>query len=109
MLAHVAAWMEECPRRIESVRAGRGDPAGTSRQAVDAFNARAVAARRSAGPDAILDELDAAFAAVREAVASLTEEEIRAGCLSTGLLSIAAWDTFLHFDEHVKELEGRGT
>lgn len=104
LVAHAAAWLEEAPRRLREVREGRRDPITTTDDEIDRFNARAVESRRLVGPEAMLDELDTAYRQLVEAVRGLRDEEIAGSSHGSGALSIVAWCSYLHFDEHLAEL-----
>lgn len=104
LVAHAAAWLEEAPRRLREVREGRRDPIATTDDEIDRFNARAVESRRLVGPEAMLDELDTAYRQLVAAVRGLRDEEIAGSSHGSGALSIVAWCSYLHFDEHLAEL-----
>lgn len=107
MTAHVAAWMEYVPKRVSEIRSGRADPLSWSEAAVDAFNAKAVEERRLVGPEAILDELDTANQRVLDEARRTTDQEIAQSSHSSGILSLFAWCTYLHWEEHMPELASR--
>jgi len=50
----------------------------------DEFNARLVSSHRLVGAEALVDELDTTFRALRAEVAELTAEQIRSRCEPTG-------------------------
>lgn len=104
MLAHVAAWMEYVPARLDEIRAGRPDPVTWSRTTIDDFNARAVAERRLVGAEAMLDELDTSYRGVLAQLDRTTDAEIAGSSYESGILSLFAWCTYLHWDEHAQEL-----
>lgn len=104
MLAHVAAWMEYLPTRLDEVRAGRPDPIASSGTTIDDFNARAVGERRLVGAEAMLDELDTSYRGVLAQLDRTTDAEIAGANHSSGILSLFAWCTYLHLEEHVREL-----
>ena len=104
MLAHVAAWMEYVPVRLDEIRGGRPDPITWSRMTIDDFNARAVAERRLVGAEAMLDELDTSYRGVLAQLDRTTDAEIAGSSHSSGILSLFAWCTYLHLEEHLHEL-----
>lgn len=104
MLAHVAAWMEYVPTRLREIRSGRPDPLTWTDEAVDKFNARAVEERRLVGAEAILDELDTAHRRVLDEARGTTDHEVAQSSHDSGILSLFAWCTYLHFEEHYPEL-----
>jgi hypothetical protein len=104
MLGHVAAWLEYVPARLREIRSGRPDPVAWSDDAIDAFNARAVEGRRLVGPEAILDELDTAYRRVLSEARTTTDEEVARSSHASETLSLFARCTYLHFEEHYREL-----
>lgn len=104
MLAHVAAWLSVTPQRIAAIRGGQPDPVTTTRNGVDEFNRRAVESRRLVGPEAMLDELDTSYRRFLEAVRTVTDDEVASGSLRRGILSVVAWESYLHFEDHYAEL-----
>ena len=110
LFAHAAGWQDLTARRLRSFRTtgafpGPGDEAAVGVPAfkdADEFNARLASSHRLVGAEALLDELDTTFRAVRAEVARLTDEQIRA---NDGWVSkIVAGNTYGHYAEHAKEL-----
>jgi hypothetical protein len=99
LIAHVIGWLQDIPRRVEAIRAGTHKPIA-SRQEIDEYNARSVADRALVGPEALLDELDTSYRLMRDAVIGLTEAEVR----DPKVLALVATRTYLHWEEHRKEL-----
>lgn len=99
LIAHVIGWLEDLPRRLEAIRAGTHRPISGQKE-IDEYNARSVSSHALVGPEALLDELDATYRRVREAVLGLSDEEAR-NFRIVGMISVR---TFLHWDEHAKEL-----
>ncbi|MEK7861239.1 MAG: maleylpyruvate isomerase N-terminal domain-containing protein, partial [Chloroflexota bacterium] len=104
MLAHVSAWMEFAPQRLRDLRKGQADPLTWTPDAIDASNARAVEERRLVGPEAILDEMDAAYRRLIGEVREVSDEEIARSSHGSGVLSLFAWCSYLHFEQHYPEL-----
>lgn len=100
LLAHVAAWEEEAARRLRVVRAGEDIPSFSSDAEIDAFNARAVRERRLVGPEAILDELEAAHRQLVRLIADLPTELLADPRAQRWI----AGNTFGHYGEHRDEL-----
>lgn len=104
MLAHVAAWLAVTPERIEAIRGGRPDPVIPTREGHDEFNRRAVESHRLVGPEAVLDELDTSYQRFLALVRTVTDDEVASGSLRRGILSVVAWESYLHFEDHYPEL-----
>ncbi len=99
LVAHVIGWLEDVPRRLEAIRAGTHRPISGEKE-IDEYNARSVSSRALVGPEALLDELEASYRRVREAVLGLSDEEAR-NFRIVGMVSVR---TFLHWDQHAKDL-----
>lgn len=102
LIAHVIGWLEDVPRRLEAIRAGTHRPI-SGPQEIDEYNARSVSSRALVGPEALLDELEASYRRMRETVLGLSDEEAR----SFRIVGMVCVRTFLHWDQHAKELEAR--
>ena len=116
LVAHVSGWHDLTARRLRVLRttgafpeagdeAAIGIPAFTS---ADEFNARLVSSHRLVGAEALVDELDTTFRAVRQEAAQLTDEQIHAN--DDRIIAVLAGNTYGHYREHAKELglEGNG-
>jgi len=68
----------------------------------DEFNARLVSSHRLVGAEALLDELDTTFRAVRQEVAALTDAQLEAN--EGKLVGLVAGNTYGHYEEHANEL-----
>lgn len=99
LIAHAIGWLEDVPRRLEAIRAGTHRPISGQKEG-DEYNARSVSSRALVGPEALLDELDATYRRVREVVLGLGDEEARDFRI-VGMISVR---TFVHWDQHAKEL-----
>lgn len=99
LLAHVIGWLQDVPRRIAAIRAGTDRPIGGQSE-IDAYNARSVSERKLVGAEAIVDELDTSYRLVRDAVAGLSDAEVA----DPRIRGLVATRTYLHWDEHEKEL-----
>lgn len=99
LIAHVIGWLEDVPRRLEALRGGTHRPLSGPKE-IDEYNARSVSSRALVGPEALLDELDATYRRVREAVLGLSDEEARDFRIA-GMISVR---TFVHWEQHAKEL-----
>ena len=62
------------------------------------------APRRLVGPEAMPGELDTAHRQLVAAVRGLRDEEVAGSSHDLGVLSIVAWCSYLHFDEHLAEI-----
>jgi len=113
LVAHVAGWHDLTARRLRVLRAtgtlpGPGDEAAVGVEAfssADEFNARLVSSHRLVGAEALLDELDTTFRAVRQEIAALTDAQL--GANDGQLVGLIAGDTYGHYEEHAKELDQR--
>src|SRR5881394_3361666 len=110
LVAHVAGWQDLTARRLRAfqrtgVVPGPGDEDALGIPAfrdADAFNARLVSSHRLVGAEALVDELDTTFRAVRTELATLTDEQLRVH--GDQLVDIVACCTYDHYREHAKEL-----
>jgi hypothetical protein len=89
MCAHAANWMQQAARELDGHAKGWSD--------IQKENERAVEAHKLVGPEAMLDELDTSHARVRAAIAKIPDERI----LEPGVFSVAAFYTYLHWEEHL--------
>lgn len=99
LLAHIVGWLQDVPPRLRAIRDGTERPIG-SREEIDAFNEQAVAQRRLVGPEALLDELDASYRLMRDAVAGLRDSEVQ----DRRIRALVSTRTYLHWQEHSSEL-----
>lgn len=109
LVAHVAGWHDLTARRLRVFRTeGRfpGYNEGVGGVApfkdVDEFNARIVSSHRLVGPEALTDELDTTFRALRTEIAGLSETQVHAN--AGWAIAIVAGNTYGHYAEHAKEL-----
>jgi hypothetical protein len=109
LIAHFAAWQDLTARRLRRMREtgtypGAADPAlGVQPfKNDDEFNARVTAGHRLVGAEALLDELDAAYRAVRTEIAKLTDDQINAN--DGFAVAIVRGNTWGHYEEHAAEL-----
>jgi hypothetical protein len=110
LIAHVSGWHDLTARRLRAFHTtgafpGAGDEGALGIPAfasADEFNARLVSSHRLVGAEALLDELDTTFRAVRAELGRLTDEQIHAN--DDWVVSIAAGNTYGHYEEHAKEL-----
>lgn len=111
LVAHVAGWHDLTARRLRVLRAtgtlpGPGDEAALGVEAfssADEFNVRLVSSHRLVGAEALLDELDTTFRAVRQEVAGLSDAQLAAN--DGQLAGLIAGNTHGHYEEHAKELD----
>jgi hypothetical protein len=72
------------------------------RSATDAINAELVRAAEGRTPRDLLEELDSSWEALREVVASLTDDDLT---LADGwIVSKVAGNSWPHYEEHLPEL-----
>ena len=111
LVAHVAGWHDLTARRVRAFRTtgvfpGPGDEAALGIPAfkdADEFNARLVSGHRLVGAEALVDELDTTFRALRTQLAALSGDQIQG---SRGeIIKAVAGNTYGHYDEHAKELD----
>lgn len=110
LLAHLAGWHDLTARRLRAFRTtgafpGPGDEAGLGIPAfadADDFNARLVSSHRLVGAEALVDELDTTFRAVRSELTQLTDDQVRAN--DGWVSSVVGGNTYGHYEEHAKEL-----
>ena len=98
LVGHLAAWEEYAVAKLEERRAG--GLAEPWPEDEDAFNAREIANRKLVGPEAILDELDTAHRRLREAVAALTDDDLR----DPHVFQLVAGNSYAHYAQHAAEL-----
>lgn len=94
MCAHAANWMQQAVLEVES-----GDARAWSTETILAENARAVEAHRLVGAEAMIDELDTSHRRIRETIAKLADQRIQ----DPKVFGIVAFDTYLHWEEHLRE------
>ena len=104
LVGHIAAWEEEAARGLRTLVSGGEVPRFGTDDAVDAFNARAVAERRLVGAEAIIDELEAAHRQLVTVVTGLSDEVIADERTQRWIDA----NTFGHYAEHRDELATRG-
>ena len=110
LVAHVAGWHDLSARRLRLFRTtgalpGAGDEAAVgvpSFSGADEFNARLVSAHRLVGAEALVDELDTTFRAVRAEIALLDDAQLSAH--DGWAAALVAGNTFDHYAEHAPEL-----
>jgi hypothetical protein len=110
LIAHVAAWHDLTARRLRALRdtgtfPGPGDEASLGLPAfrdADDFNARVMASHRLVGAEALVDELDTTFRALRATLSGLSDEQLRAN--DDEVIAVVAGNTFGHYAEHAREL-----
>lgn len=111
LIAHIAGWHDLTARRLRALRTtgslpGPGDEAALGIPPFkdeDDFNARLVSSHRLVGAEALVDELDATFRALRAELALLTEAQLHAD--ADRVIGVVAGNTYGHYEEHAKELE----
>lgn len=110
LVAHVAGWHDLDTRRLRAFRTagafpGPGDevtlglPAFTN---ADEFNARIVSSHRLVGAEALVDELDTTFSALRSEVELLGDEQIHLN--EDWVIAVVDGSTVHHYADHAKEL-----
>ena len=98
VLAHLAAWEETVPPRVESVLAGDGDPGDYSD--IDGFNAKVSAETRDTSIDDLKARLARSHAAVVQLVRSFEGREV-----PELAMQIVQWNTTQHYPDHFGDLD----
>jgi len=98
VLAHLAAWEETVPPRVQSVLAGGGDLGDYSD--VDGFNARVSAETRDTSIDELKERLARSHAAVVRVVRSFEGREV-----PELAMQIVEWNTTQHYPDHFGDLD----
>src|SRR5438093_5451329 len=98
VLAHLAAWEETVPPRVESVLAGGGDLGDYSD--IDGFNAKVGTETRHTGIDDLKERLARSHAAVVRVVRSFEGREV-----SQLAMQIVEWNTTQHYPDHFGDLD----
>jgi hypothetical protein len=93
MCAHAANWMQQAVIELES-----GEFRSWNAETIQAENDRAVEAHRLVGPEAMLDELDTSHRRLREALAAIPDEPMRAN-----VSNVIPFYSYLHWEEHLGE------
>jgi hypothetical protein len=109
LFAHIAGWHDLTARRMRAFRTEGRFPGynegvgGVARfKDADEFNARVVSSHRLVGAEALTDELDTTFRALRAEIAELSDEQVRAN--AGWAIAVAGSNTYGHYAEHAKEL-----
>jgi len=110
LLAHVAAWHDLTTRRLRKFREtgtfpGPGDEVSLGLPAfrdADDFNAAVMASHRLVGAEALTDELDTTFRALRGELSLLTDEQVHAN--DGRVIAVVTGNTFGHYLEHATEV-----
>ena len=89
MCAHAANWMQHAVRELGGKQKAWDD--------IQKENERAAEAHKLVGAEAMLDELDTSHKRVREAIAKIPDDRI----MSPETFSVAAFYTYLHWEEHL--------
>ena len=98
VLAHLAAWEETVPPRVESVLAG-GDDLGDYSD-IDGFNAKVGTETRHTSIDALKERLARSHATVAQVVRSFEGREV-----PELALQIVEWNTTQHYPDHFGDLD----
>jgi hypothetical protein len=109
LFAHVAGWHDLTARRLRVYRTEGRFPqynegvGGIPRfKDADEFNARLVSSHRLVGAEALTDELDTTFRALRAEIAELSDAQVHAN--AGWAIAVAGSNTYGHYAEHAKEL-----
>ena len=109
LVAHVAGWHDLTARRMRVYRTdGRrlehneGIPGIAPFADGEEYNVRLLSSHRLVGPEALTDELDTTFRALRAEIAQLSDDQV---CASDAwAVSVVAGNTYDHYIEHASEL-----
>jgi hypothetical protein len=109
LFAHIAGWHDLTARRVRAFRAeGRfpqyneGVGGVAPFKDADEFNARLVSSHRLVGAEALTDELDTTFRALRAEIAELSDKQVLAN--AGWVIAVAGSNTYGHYAEHAAEL-----
>ena len=109
LFAHIAGWQDLTARRMRVTKTeGRfpeyneGVGGIASFADADEFNARLVSSHRLVGPEALTDELETTFRALRSEIAQFTDDQVRAN--GSWVISVVGGNTYGHYEEHATEL-----
>ncbi len=97
VLAHLAAWEETVPPRVESALAGSGDVGDYDD--IDGFNARVSAETRATSIDELKARLTRSHAAVLQVVRSFEDRAV-----PELAIQIVEWNTTQHYPDHFGDL-----
>ena len=97
VLAHLAAWEETVPTRVESALAGHGDLVGFDD--IDGFNAKVSAETRDTSIDDLKARLARSHAAIAELVRSFEGRDV-----PKLAVDIVEWNTTGHYPDHFGDL-----
>ena len=95
MCAHAANWMQQCVNEFEAGAFKKWNP-----ELILAENARAVAAHKLVGAEAMIDELDTSQKRLRELIAALPEDRFGPDAEA---FNVIAFYSYLHLQEHLHE------
>jgi hypothetical protein len=98
VLAHIAAWEEECARAIGTL--GKGEPWDVDYD-LEAWNDQTYRQRRSLPLDQVRREFQGAHQTLLEAIGGLTEEQLAQNSDIRGWI---ANSTYAHYQEHLLDL-----
>jgi len=98
VLAHLAAWEETIPPRVESVLAGSGDLGDYND--IDGFNAKVSAETRDTSINDLKERLARSHAAVAQVVRSFEGREV-----PELALQVVEWNTTQHYPDHFGDLD----
>jgi len=110
LVAHVAGWHDLTARRLRAYRTTGKFPAAGDEATLgipafkdaDDFNARLVKSHRLVGAEALTDELDTTYRALRSELLQLSDEQIHAN--DDWVIKMVAGNSYGHYDEHAREL-----
>ena len=95
LIAHVAGWMQQTVREMQTKEFTTGWTATT----IQEFNDRSVRTHELVGPEAMIDELDTVYRRLVETVRGLG-----AGDVDEKIAGTMPYYTYLHWEEHFAEL-----
>jgi hypothetical protein len=95
LVAHVAGWMEQTVREMQT----KEFTTGWTNETIQDFNDRSVRTHDLVGPEAMIDELDTVYRRLVETVRGLGD-----GDVDEKIASSMPYYTYLHWEEHFAEL-----
>jgi hypothetical protein len=101
VLAHVTTWEDEALRHLPVIIEGGRPPRYVTYGGIDAFNARTTAEKRAYSLTHVLRQLDETHDRLLAFIASMPEDQLRAGSRARRRLRL---DTYGHYPQHTEAI-----
>lgn len=101
VLGHVTTWEQEALTHLPVVLEGGRPPRYVRHGGIDAFNARMTEQKRALSLGDVLQQLHDTHGRLLDFVASLPEDQLRAGSRARKRLRL---DTYAHYPEHARAI-----